>query len=185
MWDLTDRAQPDQLGKPLTLPGGVGSVAFAPDGRTLATGSFDGTVILWDLSDPPAQPNRLGQPLTVDTGGLYSPVFGPDGCTLATLNDDNDTVVLWDVTDRDRPIQLGDRPIGNTGGVFSVAFPDGRTLVTVGGIVTVISWDLTGLNQTRDHLIERACDLTGGGLTRDDWNRHVPGLPYEETCSGQ
>ncbi len=40
---------------------GVNSVTFAPDGRTLATGSFDGTVILWDVADP--APYRVGQRL--------------------------------------------------------------------------------------------------------------------------
>ena len=35
----------------------VSSVAFAPDGHTLATGSLDGT-ILWDVTDPP--PGRSG-----------------------------------------------------------------------------------------------------------------------------
>jgi WD40 repeat protein len=44
------------LGDPLTgHPAGDGavgpSVAFTPDGKTLATGSQDGTVILWDLTD--------------------------------------------------------------------------------------------------------------------------------------
>ncbi len=41
----------------------VNSVAFAPDGRTLATASRDRTVILWDLTNPTA-PRPLGQPLT-------------------------------------------------------------------------------------------------------------------------
>ncbi|MGH3569345.1 MAG: TIR domain-containing protein, partial [Pseudonocardia sp.] len=51
--------------------GSVASVAFAPDGRTLATGSEDNTVILWDLTDR-ARPGRLGQPLTDHTGWVNS-----------------------------------------------------------------------------------------------------------------
>jgi WD40 repeat protein len=62
----------------------VGSVAFSPDGRTLATGSGDYTVILWDLSDP-ARPHRVGDALTGHTATVDSVTFSPDGRTLGAM----------------------------------------------------------------------------------------------------
>ncbi|MGH3885421.1 MAG: WD40 repeat domain-containing protein, partial [Pseudonocardiaceae bacterium] len=109
--------------------GSVSSVAFAPDGRTLATGSYDSTVILWDVQDP-ARPRRLGPPLTGHTDSVESVALTPDGRTLATGSDDR-TVILWDVRDLTRPSRLGPPLTGHTGPVASVTFaPDGRTLVT-------------------------------------------------------
>jgi WD40 repeat protein len=181
LWDLTDPAQPRQLGSPLTgHTGRVNSVAFAPDGRTLATGSDDKTVILWDRTDP-AQPRQLGSPLTGHTGRVNSVAFAPDGRTLATGSDDK-TVILWDRTDPAQPRQLGSPLTGHTGSVDSVAFaPDGRTLITGGGN-TVILWDLTGLNHLLNHAVEQACSITRGGLDRDEWTRRIPDLPYQDSC---
>ncbi|MCA1676841.1 MAG: hypothetical protein LC799_33250 [Actinobacteria bacterium] len=42
--------------------------------------------------------------------------------------------------------------------------------------------DLSGLTDLRDHAVERACSITGRGLDRDEWVRHVSGLPYKDTC---
>jgi WD domain, G-beta repeat len=72
--------------------GVVLSVAFSPDGKTLAIGDVDGTVRLWDV----ATHQQIGNPLTDSTGGVASMAFSPDGKTLASGNDDG-TVRLWDV----------------------------------------------------------------------------------------
>ncbi|MDQ4033004.1 MAG: TIR domain-containing protein [Actinomycetota bacterium] len=185
LWDLTDPAQPQRLGQPLTVhPGPVLSVGFAPDGRTLATTDSDGAVILWDLTDP-AQPQRLGQPLTGHTGPVYLVAFAPDGRTLATAGDIDGAVILWDLTDPAQPQRLGQPLTGHTGSVLSVAFaPDGRTLVTTGDDGAVSLWDLTALNDLRNHAVERACSVTERGLDRDEWARYVSGLPYQDTCRG-
>ena len=53
-------AHPAQVGAPLTGPSGyVWAAAFSPDGSTLAVGSTDGSVWLWNIADPAhADPDR-------------------------------------------------------------------------------------------------------------------------------
>ena len=103
MWDVTDPTQPTQIGQPLRgHNGAVTSLAFTPDGRTLATSSYDHTVILWDVTDP-TQPTQIGQPLigrndaVGHTDAVLSVAFTRDGHTQATGGNDN-IVILWDTT---------------------------------------------------------------------------------------
>jgi WD40 repeat protein len=94
LWNVADPARPTPLGDPLTgHTSAVFSVAFSPDGHTLATGSGDQTVRLWNVTDP-ARTTPLGDPLTDHTSTINSVVFSPDGRTLATGSADR-TIRLW------------------------------------------------------------------------------------------
>jgi truncated hemoglobin YjbI len=77
----------------IPTPAFVNNVAFSPDGHTLASGSDDATVRLWNLTDP-AHPTPLAQPLRGHTNSVFSVAFSPDGHTLASASAD-DTVRLW------------------------------------------------------------------------------------------
>ncbi|WP_371786822.1 WD40 repeat domain-containing serine/threonine protein kinase [Streptosporangium subroseum] len=115
----------------------VWAVAFSPDGRTVATGSEDNTVRLWDVAD-----RRSVATLTGHTEAIYSVAFSPDGKLLATGSYD-DTTRLWDVAGRSGVATLSGHA-DRKGAVFSVAFsPDGRTLAT-GGNDTARLWDVAG-----------------------------------------
>ena len=108
----------------------VPSVAWSADGR-LASGSQDGSVIIWDL--------KTGQPaqtLKGHTYGVTSVAWSADG-RLASGSED-DSVIVWDLQ-TGQPAQILK---GHTNWVTSVAWSADGRLASGSYDGTVITWDL-------------------------------------------
>lgn len=74
----------------------VACVAFSSDGRTVATGSDDGTIIVYD-----AATGQSGQLLKGHLGGVSAIGFSKDGSRIlsaARVGDSQSEVKIWDAT---------------------------------------------------------------------------------------
>src|SRR5262249_6345721 len=71
---------------------GVRAIAFAPDGKRLATGSRSGTIRFWDVL-----PSKQTASIPAHRGSVMTLAFSPDGRLLASGGEDRMTKV-WDVS---------------------------------------------------------------------------------------
>jgi WD40 repeat protein len=119
-------------------PAAVRAVDFAPDGATVATGSDDGIVRLWDVSSGRVRYALEGHVRAAAAPdfapGLELPIavndlaFSPDGRMLASVGMDGQAI-FWDTPSGRVRMQIS----GNCGPLWSLAFsPDGRT-IALGG----------------------------------------------------
>ncbi|MGI2906171.1 trypsin-like peptidase domain-containing protein [Tolypothrix sp. VBCCA 56010] len=117
---LIGHSQKDSFDRFSSKEGAVYSVAFSPDGKTLASGSRDETIKIWNLA--------TGQVIrTLNRHSpAYSVAFSPDGRTLASSGYDT-TIKIWNLATGQVIRTLN----GHSAAVGSVAIsPDGRTLAS-------------------------------------------------------
>src|SRR5579871_297904 len=112
------------------------SVAFTPDGKTLAVG--EDNVHLYDVSGD--EPQRLAEFKTRVAFGVHGMAFSPDGKYLAMGGGDH-TVRVWDIGERKETFKSN----AHGGDVRSAAFdPVGKILASGSDDKSIVLWDFDG-----------------------------------------
>jgi len=111
------------------------TLAFSPDGRRIAAGLQDGTILVWDVGTG----QLVGDPLKAGTFEILALAYSPDGKILASSGRDTE-IALWDAASQQR---LGQPLKGHTNTVFALAFsPDGKTLASGSADISIRLWDV-------------------------------------------
>lgn len=173
----------------------VRTVAFSPDGHTVAAGDARGHIRLWNVATG-HRTTTLNEGILVD-----SLAFSPNGHTLAA-GDYGGHVGLWNVATGHKTATLNEgRP------VFGVAFsPDGLILAATDDLGNVGIWkvadsqqlariaesdgaaEIALLRQNPAELTLRyfrrfICTKVRHNMTEAQWAEYAPRQPYQRTCS--
>src|SRR5207249_189362 len=116
--------------------GKVQSVTFGPDGKTLASASWDGSVRLWEAGTGRELATFPERGYGVSALGV---AYAPNGKVLVSCENDK-TIRLWDVATHKQIRTLR----GHEDRVWSVVWaPNGQTIASASYDTTVRLWDAT------------------------------------------
>ncbi len=135
LWDVASAKKRQQLD---AKEGVIGSFALSPDGATLATGSNQGGIPLWDMAT-----GKLTRKLREeDRKECFAVVFSPDGKTLAAVKRDakgqEDFLSLWDVAAGKELSRIK----GDTFSWSIIFSRDGKTLISASAGSAIRLWDV-------------------------------------------
>lgn len=108
------------------------ALAFAPDGKTFVTGSWDTTLRLWNTETGKPVRDLIGH-----RSAIHNAAFAPDGKTLATT-DAQGRLLLWNPATGEQLASLN----AHTDRCFGLAFSsDGKRFATASWDRTAKIWD--------------------------------------------
>ena len=163
IWDLA--ADKLAAGKPAGEISGhrdtLYAVAISPDGKRIATGSYDKQIIIWD-----ALAKKRLHTLTQHNGAIYDLAFSPDGTLLASASGD-ETVKIWNVESGERLDTLG-QPEGEQ---YAVLFsPDGKFVVAGGADNRIRVWRVLSRDKPRINPLKYARYAHEGAVVALAWH---------------
>jgi WD40 repeat protein len=172
VWNVEPTLRRD--GEPIQGQSGwnIFSVGFSPDGNQIVSGSFDGTVRLWDV----ATRTEAVAPMSGDQNPVFSVAFAHNHRWIAA-GGQSSTVRVWDTANNSQtttPVE------GIQNWVQSVAFsPDDKWILSGGGDGTLRLWP------PPQDVGNAICSKLTTNMSHTQWNQWVSqAIPYEQLCPG-
>jgi WD40 repeat protein len=149
-------------------------VTFSPDGRRLAVGVDSGMVLVADV----ASGELVGEPVSAHSASVGQVEWLPDNRTVVSTGFDTNATLY----DADRGLVRATMPVATD-------VDDAHTyLLSVDrDSLTATAREKPGRGYPLDPQawLDRACQVAGRDLTREEWSSYLPDRPYERTCTGR